>query len=367
MAKLLHAVDYLAASEKQPPRSVCVLFGDEPFLHRQALLAIRSAVLGCDDGEFSLATFDGAAAKTAAGANAKNDKGPEPKTKLHDVLDELGTVAMFGRGGRLVVVEQADDFIAYYRKELEDYVAGPNASGVLVLDVKSFPANTRLFKAVSAEGFVVDCNAPSAGRLTRWLAAWAKQAHRVQLPSDTAEMLVELIGPELGLLDQELAKLALAAGDDKKITPELVKSVGGWRVETTWVMLDAALEGNAPEAMRQLDRLLAAGEEPIAILAQISASLRRFAAATRIVLQAEAAGRRIQPHRALEQAGVKAFVVRKAVEQLRRLGRHRGSQLYDWLLEADLDLKGGSALPKRLILERLIIRLAAPKEAIGSR
>ncbi len=360
MAKLLHAVDYLAAAEKHPPRSVCVLFGDEPFLHRQALLAIRSAVLGCDDGEFSLATFDGATAKT--------DKEAEPKTKLRDVLDELATIAMFGGGQRLVVVDAADEFITRYRSELEAYVARPSASGVLVLDVKSFPANTRLFKAVSAEGLAIDCNAPSGGRLTRWLAAWAKQAHRVQLPQATAEMLVELIGPELGLLDQELAKLALVAGDDKKITPEMVEqSVGGWRAKTAWVMLDAALDGNAAEAMRQLDRLLAAGEEPIAILAQISASLRRFAAATRLVLQAEAAGRRIQLRRALEQAGVKVFILGQAEKQLRRLGRQRGSQLYDWLLEADLDLKGGSTLPKRLILERLIVRLAAPKEAIGSR
>jgi hypothetical protein len=29
-------------------------------------------------------------------------------------------------------------------------------------------------------------------------------------------------------------------------------------------------------------------------------------------------------------------------------------------LEADLDLKGESAMPPRLILERLIVRLAAP-------
>jgi hypothetical protein len=36
------------------------------------------------------------------------------------------------------------------------------------------------------------------------------------------------------------------------------------------------------------------------------------------------------------------------------------------LLEADLDLKGASAMPPRLILERLIVRLAAPKEAVGS-
>ena len=174
-------------------------------------------------------------------------------------------------------------------------------------------------------------------------------------------MLVELVGPELGLLDQELAKLALMAGNDKKITPEMVqKLVGGWRAKTTWEMLDLALDGNVTEALRQIDRLLAASEAPIGLLAQISASLRRLAAATRLILQAEAAGRRIGVGPALQQAGVKSFVLQKAERQLRRLGRQRGSQLYRWLLEADLDLKGDSQMPPRLILERLIVRLAAP-------
>ena len=53
-----------------------------------------------------------------------------------------------------------------------------------------------------------------------------------------------------------------------------------------------------------------------------------------------------------------------AERQLRHLGRARGKQIYRWLLEADLDLKGDSAMPPRLILKRLIVRLAAPKEMI---
>ena len=125
-------------------------------------------------------------------------------------------------------------------------------------------------------------------------------------------MLVEMVGPELGLLDQELAKLALMAGNDKKITPEMVqKMVGGWRAKTTWEMLDLALDGNVAEALRQIDRLLASGEAPIGLLAQISASLRRLAAATRLILQAEAAGRRIGVGPALQQAGVNKFFVQK--------------------------------------------------------
>lgn len=349
-AKVLHAVDYLAESAKHPPQPVCVLFGDEPFLRRQSSLKLREAVLGGDEGDFSFSTFEG--------RNAE----------LRDVLDELATVAMFGPGERLVVVDEADEFVSRNRPQLGAYAARPAASGVLVLDLKSFPANTRLYKAVAADGLIIDCNAPRGARLTRWLSTWAKQTHRVQLPPAAAEMLVEMIGPELGLLDQELAKLALTVGGDEKITPELVsRSVGGWRAKTTWVMLDAAMAGDVRGAIMQLDRLLASGESPVGLLGQISASLRRLAAATRLVLQAEAAGRRPNLRGALEQAGIRSFVLQKAERQLRHLGRQCAAQLYRWLIQADLDLKGASAMPPRLILERLIVRLAAPKEAVETR
>lgn len=350
-AKTLHAFDYLAHPQKHPPRPVCVLFGDEPFLRRQARLRIRRAVLGGDEGDFSLSTFEGRA------------------TELVDVLEELATVAMFGPGQRLVVVDEADDFVSRYRGQLEDYVARPAGSGVLVLDVKSFPANTRLYKAVAAEGLVVDCNCPATARLARWLVSWSKQTHQVGLSQAAAETLIEMVGPELGLLDQEVAKLALVAGPDAKgtdakITPEMVgRLVGGWRARTTWEMLDAILAGDLRGAMLQLDRLLASGESPVGLLAQLSASLRRLAAATRLVCQADAAGRKIGLRSALEQAGIRSFVLKKAEGQLRHLGRQRGADLYRWLLQADLDLKGASSLPPRLILERLIIQLATPAQA----
>jgi DNA polymerase III subunit delta len=339
--KPVSALDYLATPQKHPPRPVCAVFGDELFLRRQAILCLRAAVLGGGDGDFSLSAFEGRVAI------------------WRDVHEELSTIAMFGGGKRLVVVEDAGDFVSRYRGELEDYVARPSASGVLALDVDSLPATTRLYKSIAAEGLLIDCNTPPPARLGKWLIEWARQQHRVELLPAAGELMIETIGPELGLLDQELAKLALLASDQGKITPELVKqSVGGWRTRTTWDMLDAAMEGKVAEAMLQLDRLLASGEQPVGLLGQISASLRRFAAATRLVLQAEAAGRRTNLRTALEQVGVKSFFLGKTEQQLRHLGRGRGKELYGWLLQADLDLKGESHMPPRLILERLILRLA---------
>ncbi|MDR0703399.1 MAG: hypothetical protein LBF88_00250, partial [Planctomycetaceae bacterium] len=107
---------------------------------------------------------------------------------------------------------------------------------------------------------------------------------------------------------------------------------------------------------------LLAGENAVGILAQIAPTLRKFAAATQLILDGEKHGKKITPAAALEQAGVNRYYIEKKSEkQLKMLGRFRGAKLLDWLLHADLDLKGASRNDPRIILETLIINLADPR------
>ncbi len=352
MANALDALDFLAHPDKHLAKGVCALFGDEPFLKRLVLAELKEQVLSGDDAEFSVGHFAGG------------------DVTMRDVSDALATRALFGGGRHLVIVDEADEFVSQNRPALEEYVARSKSGSVLVLDVKVWPSTTRLYKAVAASGLQIECKFPAPARALKWLGQSANKRHRSTLDPAAAELLIETVEPDLGLLDQELAKLAALAGPDGTITVQMVHdAVGGWRAKTAWDMLDAALAGDAPRALVQLDRLLMGGEVPIALLSQIAASLRRLAAATRLVEQATAARRTVTLRRALEEAGVKSFFAAKAEEQLRRLGRQRGSQLYRWLLEADLALKGSSSSPPRarLVLETLIIRLAAPGSTAAAR
>jgi DNA polymerase-3 subunit delta len=185
----------------------------------------------------------------------------------------------------------------------------------------------------------------------------------VELPKPAAVALLELIGPEFGLLDQEISRLALYAGPSHKITTKLVRELGGgWRAKTAWDMIDAALSGRGAEAIHQLDRLLQSGEYPQALFGSIAWSLRRFAAATRVYQRAERQRRRIRLSDALGQAGFFTWqkqALKTAEQQLKQLGRHRAGEFHQWLLETDLALKGSHSSPElsRLALERLLLRL----------
>src|SRR5262249_11216119 len=150
---------------------------------------------------------------------------------------------------RLVVVENADPFVSQFRTQLEKYVAAPAATGVLVLDVKSWPANTRLAKLLSDEATIV-CKAPAAHRLPVWCAQWAASCHGKQLSAEAAKLLVDLTGTDMGQLERELAKLAIYAGDAKRIEPaDVDKLVGNSRAENLWKIFDAIGAGNAAGAL----------------------------------------------------------------------------------------------------------------------
>src|SRR5687768_11115940 len=147
-AASLSALGYLAYPDKHPARPVCALFGDEPFLKRQVLAELRKQVLGGEDGEFSYRSFIG-------------EEIEDPRA----VFDELGTVALFGGGQRLVVVNDADPFVTDNRPALESYVVNPKPTGVLVLEVKTWASTTKLYKAVAEKGLSIDCKTPPPGEI----------------------------------------------------------------------------------------------------------------------------------------------------------------------------------------------------------
>ncbi|MDR2114845.1 MAG: DNA polymerase III subunit delta [Planctomycetaceae bacterium] len=336
--------DFLWNPSQFSAKAICVVYGNDPFLKFHAVRILRNQVLTEEDAEFSLTRFEG------------------DTIKFIDVLKEVNTVAMFGGGQRLVIVEEADSFVTKYRAELEEYAEKPSGQAVLLLLLQTFPANTRLCTRVTEKGLVIEATSLPEKEITKWIVRWSKQHHKTPCDPDAAEMIFQRIGTEHGLIDQELAKLALMVAPKEKITMALVeKSVGSWRSQTAFEMLDLALRGETAAAIRQLDQLLLAGENAIGVLAQIAPTLRKFAAATRLILEAEKNGKKISTATALEQAGMNRYFIGKSEEQLRRLGRHRGTKLLNWLLQADLDLKGASRNDPRIILETFIINIADPR------
>ena len=331
----MDSLAFLERTGRGKLQPVYVLHGDEDFLKRQVMMTLRTRVFGEGGDEFGLATY------------------PGDKTPFATVGDELET-APFLSPRRLVIVDNADPFVTLHRTALEKYVGQPSATGILVLDVKTWPATTRLAKLLDGPG-TITCKAPAPYKMPEWCAKWAGSHHGKELTPEAARLLVDLIGPTMGQLDQELAKLALYAGAGSRIeATDVDQLVGRSRTENIFKILDAIAGGRPGEALSMMDHLFEQGEEPLRILGAFSMQLRRSAQVARLVQQ----GRSLAA--AMEQASIPPFARQGCEQQLRHLGRRRADLLYDWLLEVDLGLKGSSQLTPRLLLERLLARLAPP-------
>lgn len=336
-------MDALAFLAKPPAQigPLYVLHGEEAFLKRHALKTLRAKLLGDDADEHAFSTY------------------PGDKADFAEVFDELSTVGFF-HPRRLVVIDNADPFVTRYRALLEKRINDLPPTGCLVLDVKTWAATTRLAKLVENAATLV-CKGPPSTRMAHWCADWASSQYQKPITTAAANLLVDLIGAEMGLLDQELLKLSIYVGQRPKIEVEDVdKLVGQGRAANIWKIFDFLAGGQPGEALGLLERLLDQGEEPMRIVGAISSQLRKLSQAYRVVLSG------MNPQAALEQAGISSFGLRSAEQQMRHLGKRRLLKLHDWLLELNLDLRGGSPMPERTILERFLIRLARKNEPVKS-
>jgi DNA polymerase-3 subunit delta len=331
----MDALDFLSAKRKPAAQPIYVLHGEENFLRLQVRDKLEKLLLDDADPAFALASYPGEDAQWSV------------------IRNELDT-RPFLAPRRVVVIEQADPFVSEFRSQLEKLVDAPSP-GTLILEVKSFPKNTKLAKKVPDEAVIV-CNAPPAGSLPGWCAQRAESEYQKKLSRPAAALLVELAGTSLGVLDQELAKLASFAGSAAAISEQDVEQVTGRSSAVdTFKIFDAIGENRPADALAILHGLFEQGEEPLRILGAFSWQLRRLAQAGRLAKQGGSIAQ------ALEAINAPGFARRGLEQQLKHLGMRRLEKLYDWLLETDLGLKGGSPLPERMQLERLVVRLARPR------
>lgn len=337
----MHATEFPKKAKQAQQVGLVVLHGSERHLKTSSLSILMQQILGKSDDSLGVIRFPGQEAEFKA------------------VRDELMQVSMFS-DRKIVLVEDADDFVSDWRPQLETYAEKPSRRALLVLEVKTWRKNTRLAKKVEADGLEIDCSELDGVRLTNWLVHRLEEVHGKKLARDGAGLMVQLAGTSMGLLEQELDKLAAYVGHREQVTPDDVqKLVGGWKGETTWAMIDAIRDGQPGVALHCLGKLLYAGEPAPKILGGVNFVFRKFATAVEISRKSGT----LQP--ALKEAGVFPRDIPKAEQYLRRLQRPRAESILETLVRVDSNLKGGSRLPEQLQLEQLILWLCGAAVEIG--
>lgn len=328
-----------AKTSSRPPSvddRVVVLHGPELFLIREHTAALRAALREAHGGidEFR---FDG---ETAGAA---------------EILDECRSFGLMA-AHKLVVVDAADKLLTHAREAFERYVGTPPEGATLLLRAQSWRPG-KIDKLIETCGVIVKCEAATPAMAARWAERRCAKRHEATLDPRAAAMLVDAVGVDLGRIDGELGKLAVAAGKGGTIGPAEVQALTGFTREDSahWDFQDELLSGNAERAAMDLRRRLEHAPRD----AHIPLALAALDLARKVHLAAGALEGGMPP------AGVgKALKLwprdraDAVLSAAKRLGRERSKRLLDEAVATDVALKSGLGKPARR-LERLAISFCA--------
>ena len=223
-------------------------------------------------------------------------------------------------------------------------------SGATVVLLDPSPTAARL-KVYEAQGEHHPSPAPTKpGDVAGWVARRA-QSMQLKLARDAATYLAEVFGSDLAGIVAELNKLALM--DDAQLSRETVARVVGLEAPgDSFAMLGAATSGRPAEALAQLRRLLASGEDPYRLMGAV---VWQYSLVARTVALLQG-GERVTEALAAQRLNVKPYPAKKALEVARRLNEPKIRAHLGRILEADQAMKRG--LDAGAVMERLMVQLS---------
>lgn len=321
-----------ATLDKGKTFPVYVLSGEEEFLIREALSAIKAKLLKDTDINISLIAFE---------AN---------ESVASKVFDELRTRSFFANKNKLVVIENADLFVEKNRDKLEGYLLNPSHYAHMVLICKTWDKRTRLATIVEKAGAFIDCKKLNDRSLPGWIIARA-QHYQKKVSPVVARRLIEDVGNNLAILDRHLEKLSIYAENKATIDEEDIDSlVGIDRTRTIFELTDAVAQRNVTLALKILQQMLVHGEDSSKIIGLLSWQIKRLWMAKQILKQGGS------EQSVVAELKIVPLFARRFFEQVKLCSEEDLSKKHALLLETDISTKS-SSLENRLLLEFLVYRL----------
>ena len=288
------------------------------------------------------------------------------------VVDATRTISLFG-GTKVVIYHDIDKLPVADIAILANYAANPVRAHLVLTATKldSRGASTKSTK--SAKG------APSKTALLQQLVNSARTYYFAPLPywdepgqenfirftasekklrinSQAVEVLRDLIGPNLALIERAVEKLYIAYGSDRVITPDMVEEqVIDTRQRSVFELTKAISNRNLVEAMTALHTLIAQDQEPVVINGTLAMHARRLIA----VKRAQKNG--ASDADIAKAAGIKIKLLNE--EYKPAAGKYTLTELYQFhadIFDADRSLKS-KPMPAELVFSRLLLNLIQKK------
>ena len=312
-------------------RRVYLLCGDEAYLKIQYKDKLIKA-LNPDDDTMNFSKYEG--------------KGIE----VREMIDLCETMPFFS-DYRVILVENSGFFknkcdeLADYIKTLPDYVR-------MVFVEEEVDKRSRMYKAVKAEGRIVEFAKQDEKTLMRWAAGILGREGR-KITTRDMEFLLTKTGTDMGNIRNELEKLITFTMGRDVVTAEDIEEICTTRTENKiFEMVRAVTEKNQRKALDLYNDLLTLREPPMRILLLLSKQFRQMTLAKKMsgegAAQSEIASR----------LGVPSFAVRNLLTCARAYSTEELEQAEEDFVDSEEAVKTGR-LQDVLSVELLIVKYSS--------
>lgn len=244
--------------------------------------------------------------------------------------------SLFG-GAKCIVVADLDEAPDELQEDLLAFLAAPEPDVTLVVTHKSGQRGKKVLDTLKkSQARVLDAPAIKSDRDKTDFATHEFRAAGRRATPDAVRALIEAVGKDV----RELAAACqqLVADTTGTIDEELVARYHGGKVEATgFKVADAAVAGNAGEALRLLRHAIATGVDPVPIVAVLAQQLRQL-----VKVGAAGRGRSAEVARDL---GMAPWQVDKARRGLSGWGPEGLAEAIQAVAHADFEVKGGGRDP----------------------
>jgi DNA polymerase-3 subunit delta len=247
---------------------------------------------------------------------------------------------------RLIIVQDLHERLKGARKgydqaEIEAILAEAAPTTSLLLACHGMPGNHALIGLVrGAGGEPRGFATPKARDLPAWIASRATK-HGAMIGRPAASLLVDLIGENVMLLDNELEKLATYAVPETVITPEMVETlVGAVTQASIFALVDAVAAGQPATALRLLhEQLEHTGSGAMDVALHL---IRLFARQVRILLRVRLAQEaRRSKSQIISDLTLPPYYADRYFRQAERMPRAKLQRSFEQLAAFEYGLKSG--------------------------
>lgn len=272
-----------------------------------------------------------------------------PELEISEIADgeyragsifELAAPSLFGEA-RLIIVQGPAEGL---KEDLKQYLEQPADGVTVVVRLSNLVGHSgSIRKDLAKQALVVTCE--ELKKDSDRIDFVTKEFRQAQIGIEPAAIkaLVQAFNSDLGELGAACSQLAT---NFKKVTLASVEETFGGRVETNaFKIADAALTGNATEAIRLFRHGFATGIDSVALVAALTMRIRQLA---------KLFNDRNAPAAVL---GMQPWQIDKAKRELAGWQEFELAELVDLAAQTDADVKGAAKDPEYSV-ERLLLAMA---------